>query len=47
MGNIKHRQRNIELREWYYDNEKQEDLARLMKTLKFPESFRDEKYTRY
>lgn len=38
-----YRQRDIELREWYYNNEKQKDKARFLKTLKFPEEFRDEK----
>ena len=42
MG-IEHRQRNIELKEWYYNNEKQEDYARLLKTLEFPEKFRRER----
>ena len=42
MGNIEIR--NIELREWYYDNDKQEDRARLLKTLKFRERYRDERY---
>ncbi len=43
MGIIEHRQRNIELREWYYNNEKQKDYARLLKTLEFPEKFRRER----
>ena len=46
MGIIEHRQRNIELREWYYNNEKQEDYARLLKTLEFPEKFRRERRER-
>lgn len=42
MGNIRHRERDIELREWYYNNEKQKDRARFLKTLKFPEKFSKE-----
>ena len=41
MDNIE--KRKIELREWYYENEKQKDYARLLKTLKFLERYRDER----
>ena len=41
MDNIEYRK--IELREWYYNNDKQKDYARLLKTLKFPEEYRKKK----
>ena len=39
MDNIEYR--NIQLREWYYDNDEKEDRARLLKALSFPEKYRE------
>ena len=44
MGSMyQRRYRDIELREWLYDKDDQADRARLLKTLSFPEKFREEK----